>query len=124
MRLLLRWFITAVAVAIAAYIIPGIHVNAGDGFLVVVVMALALGFVNAMIRPILAFLSCGCIMATLGLFTLVINAATFWLAAKLTSLILPDAFVVDGFLPAFLGSIVVSVVGFVLSSLLPDKQDD
>ena len=123
MRLLLRWVIAAVSVAAAAYVVPGIHVGEGNGIVIVAVMALILGFVNAVVRPILAFLSCGCIVATLGLFMLIVNAISFWLAAKLTDLFLPGAFTVDSLLAAILGSIVVSVVSFVLSILLPDDQD-
>lgn len=122
MRFLLRWFITAIAVAAAAYLIPGIHVSGSNGLLVVALMALALGFVNAVIRPILTFLSCGCIMLTLGLFMLVVNAITFWVAAWLTNIFLPEAFVVDSLWSALLGSIVVSLVSFALSLLLADSE--
>ena len=122
MRFILRWFITAIAVAVAAFIVPGIHVNDANGFLIVVLMALVLGLVNAIIRPILAFLSCGCIAATLGLFMIVINAITFWLAAWITNLLLPNAFVVDSIWAALFGSLIVSIVGFGLSLLLPDEK--
>lgn len=122
MRFILRWFITAVAVAAAAYLAPGIHVSGGNGFLVVAIMALALGLVNTVIRPILTFLSCGCIILTLGLFMLVVNAVTFYLAAWLTNIFLPEAFVIDSFWSAFLGSIIVSIVSFALSLLLADSE--
>jgi putative membrane protein len=121
-RFILRWFITAIAVAVAAFIVPGIHVNDANGFLIVVLMALVLGLVNAIIRPILAFLSCGCIVATLGLFMIVINAFTFWLAAWFTNLLFPNAFVVDSIWAALFGSIIVSIVSFGLSLLLPDEK--
>jgi putative membrane protein len=121
-RFILRWFITAVAVAVAAFVVPGIHVNDANGFLIVVLMALVLGLVNAIIRPILAFLSCGCIVATLGLFMIVVNAITFWLAAWFTNLLLPNAFVVDSIWAALFGSIIVSIVGFGLSLLMPDEK--
>jgi putative membrane protein len=122
MRFLLRWFITAIAVAAAAYLIPGIHVSGSNGLLVVALMALALGFGNAIIRPILAFLSCGCIVLTLGLFMILVNAVTFWLAAWITNIFLPEAFVVDSLWSALLGSIVVSIVSFALSLLLVDSD--
>jgi len=122
MRFLLRWFITAVAVAAAAYLIPGIHVSGSNGFMVVAVMALALGLANAVIRPILTLLSCGCIVLTLGLFMLIVNAVTFYLAAWLTDIFLPEAFVVDSLWSALLGSIVVSIVSFALSLLLTDSE--
>lgn len=122
MRLLIRWLIAAVSVAAAAYIVPGIHVEEGSGVVIVVVMALVLGLVNVIIRPILTLLSCGCVVATLGLFMFVINAITFWLAAWFTNLILPGAFWVDSFWAALFGSMIVSVVSFVVSLLLPDEH--
>jgi putative membrane protein len=121
-RFILRWFITALAVAAAAYLVPGIHASGDNGFLVVAIMALALGFANAVIRPVLAFLSCGCIILTLGIFMVVVNAVTFYLAAWLTNIFLPEAFVVDSLWSALLGSIVVSVVSFALSMLLTDSE--
>ena len=64
-------------------LVPGITVADGSNALFTVVfMALVLGFVNAIIRPILSFLSCGCIIATFGLFMLVINAFMLMLAGS------------------------------------------
>jgi len=85
-------------------------------------MALVLGLVNAIIRPLLVLLSCGCIVATFGLFMLVINAVTFWLASWITSQGFNLGFSVDNLWAAFLGSLVVSVVSFVLSMILVDDK--
>ena len=73
-RFLIRWAITAGAVAVAAWLVPGIYVDEPHRIWAVLLVALVLGLVNAFIRPIVALLSCGCIVLTLGLFTLVINA--------------------------------------------------
>lgn len=121
MRLIVRWIIVAIAVAVATRLIPGIHVQGTSGWIAVVIMAAVLGLANAIIRPILAFLSCGCIVATLGLFMLVINALTFWLAAWISTNWLDTGIVVDNFLSALLGSVVVSIVSFLLSVFLPDE---
>jgi putative membrane protein len=117
-NILISWFIIAVSVAAAAWIIPGIDVTGTNGVIVVIIMAAVLGLVNAIIRPILALLSCGCIVATLGLFMLVINTFTFWFASYITENWLDLGFHVDGLWPAFLGSLVVSVVSFLLSMVL------
>ena len=122
MKLIIRWLIAAVAVAAAAWLVPGIEVTSSNGVITVLVMALVLGLVNAIIRPILAFFSCGCIVATLGLFMLVINAFTFWFAGYITSEWLDLGFKVDSFWAALLGSIIVSVVSFLLSIFLPDDK--
>jgi len=115
--LLVRWIIVAVALILTAYIVPGITVE-GNGIIVVLGMAVVLGFVNAFIRPLLTFLSCGFIVITLGLFLLVINAVSLWLASWMAQNWFGLGFVVDGFWPAFWGSIVVSVIAFVLSMLV------
>ena len=121
MRLLIRWVISAAAVAAAAYLLPGIRLEGGVTDLLIV--ALVLGLVNALVRPILRWLACGIIFLTLGLFLLVINAALLLLAA-LVSQAVGIGFYVDGFGAAFVGSLVISLVSFVLSFLLPDQPDD
>jgi putative membrane protein len=123
MKLLIRWVIVAIALVVAMALIPGIRVEDTNAWIAVGVMAVVLGLVNAVIRPILAFLSCGCIVATLGLFMLVINGITLWFSSWVAQNWLNIGFVVDGFWPAFWGAIVVSVVSFVLSLILIDERD-
>ncbi len=83
-----------------------------------------LAAVNVLIRPILQFLSCGCIIATLGLFMLVINAGTLWLASWMAQNWFGIGFYVDGFWPAFWGGLVISIVSFLLSVFIPEPEDD
>lgn len=124
-RFLARWVVTAVAVAAAILLVPGIHVAPGSsGLVTVALVALVLGFVNAIIRPILTFLSCGCVIATLGLFMLVINAFTLWLAGTWANGLFNTGLVIDGFWPAFWGGLVISVVSFLLSVFIPDEDRD
>lgn len=116
MRLLLRWIIVSVSLFVAAWLVPGITVT-GGGWVVYAAMAVILGLVNAIIRPILAFLSCPLIILTLGLFVLVINALTLWLSSAIAVNLFNVAFVVDGFWAAFLGALIVSIVSIVLTLL-------
>jgi putative membrane protein len=119
MKLLIHWLITALALAAAAYLIPGIEVTdtgALPGWAVVAIMAVIFGLVNALIRPILKFLTCPLIILTLGLFTLVINALMLWLASWISGLF-GAGFRVDGFWAAFWGALVISVVSWLLSML-------
>lgn len=122
MKLLIRWVITSIAVAVAVWLIPGIRVEGTTGWVAVAVMALALGLVNAILRPILALLSCGFIIVTLGLFMLVVNGLTFWAGSWVAINWFNVGFYVDGLWPAILGSIVVSIVSFLLSVLLADQE--
>jgi len=120
--LIIRWVIVAAALILTAYIVPGITVE-GNGFIVVFGMAVVLGFVNAFIRPLLTLLSCGFIVLTLGLFLLVINAVSLWLASWMAQNWFGLGFIVDGFWPAFWGSILISVISFMLSLFIKgDKK--
>ncbi len=121
MKLILRWLIIAASLFAAAWIVPGITVE-GDAMWVYAIMALILGLVNAVIRPILKLLSCGFILITLGLFVFVINAATFMLSSQIAQSWFGVGYYVDGFGSALLGSIVVSVVSIVLAKILIDEE--
>ena len=80
-KLLISWIINAVALAAAAYLVPGITIVGEPAWVTVVVTALIFGLVNALIRPLLKFLTCSLIILTLGLFTLVINGLMLWLSS-------------------------------------------
>jgi putative membrane protein len=123
MRLLIRWLSTGVALFVAALIVPGISVD-GNGWVVYAVMAVILGLVNAVVRPVLKLLTCPLILLTLGLFVLIINALTLWLASWIAVNWLHVGFHVSGFGAALLGSVIVSVVSIVLSALLRDDRED
>jgi len=114
---LIRWIIVAIALIVTVYIVPGIDVT-GNGVIAVLGMALILGFMNAILRPILTVLSCGFILLTLGLFMLVINAFTLWLSSQIAMNWFGLGFQVHGFWPAFWGALVVSIVSFFLSLFL------
>jgi putative membrane protein len=121
MKLLVRWVIAALALFVAAWLVPGIAVD-GDGWVVYAAMAVILGLVNAIVRPLLKLLTCPLILLTLGLFVLVINALTLLLASSMAVNWFNVGFYVDGFWPAFLGGLIVSVVTVILSALV--REDD
>ena len=122
MRLLLRWIVIAIALAVAAWTVPGIEVTGQNGTIAVLLMAIVFGIVNAFIRPLITLLSCPLVLLTLGLFTLVINGLCFSLSSWIAQS-LGIGFVVNGFWAAFWGAIVVSIVSFLLSLFLPDKNE-
>lgn len=105
--LVLRLIINAVALFAVVRLVPGISV-AGTGNLLVA--ALVLGFLNAVLRPIIAFFALPVTVLTLGLFTLVINGVVFALAAWIV-----PGFSVSGIGSAILGALVFSIISFVLS---------
>lgn len=121
MKLLIRWAITSLSLFVAAWLVPGIRV-APEGWIIFAVMAVILGLVNAIIRPILKLLSCPLIIVTLGLFVLVINGITLWMASGIAVRWFHVGFYVDGFGSAFLGALIVSFVSVVLTALVGDEK--
>jgi putative membrane protein len=119
-KLLLRWAASAAAVWVAAHFVPGIHFRGGLGALFAV--ALILGLVNSLVRPLLKALSCGLIVLTLGLFLFVINALMLYLTSYLARQ-LGFVFTIDSFPSALIGSVVISVVSWLLSVLLTDSDE-
>ena len=121
MKLLIRWVISALALFAAAWLVPGIRVDE-TGWVVFAAMAVILGLVNAIVRPLLKLLTCPLILLTLGLFVLVINGLTLWLASSLAVNWFNVGFYVDGFWPAFLGALIVSIVTVILSALVREDE--
>lgn len=123
MRLVLRWLVTAAAVTVTVWLLPGVTLigNRQESVVAVLVFAAVLGLVNALIRPLIAFLSCGCIIATLGIFMLFVNGFTFWIASWLCANVLHVGFTVDGYWTAFWAALVVSLVSFGISLFLPEQ---
>jgi putative membrane protein len=117
-KLVVRWIIVVLALLAAAWLVPGFHVG-GDAWVAYAVMAAVLGVVNALVKPVLKLLTCPLILLTLGLFTLVINAAMLLLAAKIAGSLGVD-FRIDGFWPALWGGLIVSVVTTILSVFVKD----
>ena len=120
-KLLIRWGISAASIFVAAWLLPGISVQ-GGGWSVYFVMAIILGLVNAIIRPILKLLTCSLVLLTLGLFTLVINGITLWLASLIARSMGVHFYVAD-FWSAFLGAIIISVVSVILNAIVKDDDD-
>ena len=109
--LIVRFVVNVAALWVAQLLIRGFWI---DGAEALIFGAIIFGVINAFIRPVVAMFSCLLTMLTLGLFTLIINTAmlalTAWIAGKLDL-----AFHVDGFIAAFLGAIVISLVSTILS---------
>lgn len=112
MFFIFRLVIHMVAILIISYLLPGlIRV---DGVWAALVAAFILGIVNAVIRPILIFFTLPITILTLGLFLLVINGLMLWLVSAIVK-----GFQVNGFWGAVLGSLLISIVSWVLSRVLP-----
>ncbi len=113
MGLLIRLVANALAILAAAYIVPGIEVAGGLSLLAA---ALVLGLVNAVVRPILLFLTLPFKLVTLGLFIFLLNGFCLWLTSWLVK-----GFEVHGFWAAVLGALIVSVVSWLVNVFLSDR---
>jgi putative membrane protein len=115
MRFLVRLVLNGLAIIIAAWLLPGIHITSPLSALLAGVI---LGFVNAIVRPVLFFLTLPLTLLTLGLFIFVLNAICFALTAWLV-----PGFSVDGFFSALVGALLVSVVSWILNGIVVGRRE-
>src|SRR5450432_47057 len=115
-RFLLHLLVTAVALGAAARLVPGIQIASGP---VLVFAALVLGFVNAVVRPVLVVLTLPLTVLTLGIFYFIVNGAAFGLAAWLV-----PGFTVASLGSAILGSVIVALVSWAFSGLMRAAASD
>ncbi len=106
MKIFINWILAAAAIAVTAYLIPGVRI---DGIMPALVTAIVLGLINATLRPILLVLTLPINILTLGLFTLVINALLIMLTSSIVS-----GFYVPGFWKAMLFSVVLFFINTVI----------
>ncbi len=119
-KFFLRWIINAAALFAAIFLLDGRGVVFESNWVSIIWLALIFGLVNAFLRPLLKLLTCPLIILTLGLFTLLINTLMFWLTGQIGQWF-NLGLSVDGFWPAFLGGLIVSVVSIVLSLIFKDE---
>jgi putative membrane protein len=112
MSLFVRWLLNAVALGAAAYMVDGIYIS---GFFAALLAAIVLGIVNTIIKPVFIILTLPINLLSLGLFTFVINGLMLFFAAAIV-----PGFAVTGILSAVLGSIIISLVSFLLASLVKE----
>lgn len=121
MRFILNWILTSIAVAIAAFLIPGVQpFGMADPWLCFAFTGLFLGFVNSLVKPFLTVISLPVTLLTLGIFQLVINSLMFELAGWMSVSFLGAGISIAGFGSAFMGAIVVSIVSALLGVTTKD----
>lgn len=112
--ILLRWFITTLAIFALPFFVAGISV---DHILTAVIVGACLVFLNMVVKPIVTLLTLPLNIITLGLFSIIINAAFFWFVAQIIT-----GFTVTTFTAAIIGAFVISVVTWIVSHFV--KNDD
>lgn len=133
-RYLIRILINAAALWVAAWILPGINlsISTSDGFvadhpavgkvIAFIFIGLVFGLVNAMVKPVAKFVSLPVTVLTLGLFTVVINAAMLWLTSWVSDFT-PVHFTMDSFFfTAIWAAIIVSIISMLMGSLTKKSE--
>ena len=122
MNFIIRWIVTAIAVAAAVWIVPGIEiVNNGSTWVGIVFFALILSLINMSIKPILQVLSLPVTVLTLGIFYLVVNTLLLYVAAWLANGLFGAGFYIASFGSAFVASIVISIVSALVNGLVGNE---
>ncbi len=106
MPYVVHWLIASLALMLTAYLVPGFQVH---GFVAALIASCVIGFVNIFIWPVLAILTLPFTIFTFGLFLLVVNGLALKIAAALS-----PGFTINGFLPAIIGSVVLTIVGWLM----------
>lgn len=110
LEFLANWVFSALAILVVATLVPGFSVN---GFTTALIIALFLGILNALIKPVLLILTLPINILTLGLFTFIINAALIWLVAQIVK-----GFTLSGFAPALIGTLLLWLINLTVHFLL------
>jgi putative membrane protein len=113
-RFLVHWLVIAVALWVTAFILPAVDFDSATALLIA---AVVLGFINAVIRPILTILTLPITILTLGLFYLLVNGFSFFLASKVV-----PGFTVSGFWWAVLAAVIVSALSAFVGSFFKDDK--
>jgi putative membrane protein len=120
-NIIVRWVINAIALYAAIALLRGHGITPqSENWISLIWLALIFGLINAIVKPILTVVGCPFIIFTLGLGTLLINTLLFYLAGKIGEAF-GVGFSVQGFLAAFLGALIVSVVSFILGIIFRDE---
>jgi len=115
LNFVLTWLVATVSLIITTYLVPGVDVSS---FVGAAIASIVIGLINATVKPVLTILTLPLTILTLGLFLLVVNGISLSLAAYFT-----PGLSVDGFWPAVIGSIVLSVISSLIGSFAQEVSN-
>ncbi|PNV68430.1 phage holin family protein [Enteroscipio rubneri] len=119
MNFIIRWLVTAVAVGVAVWLVPGIEVIGGtEAWVAIAIFGLILSLINISIKPIMQVLSLPITVITLGIFYLVVNTLMLYVAAWLANGIFQAGVDIATFGSAFVASIVISIVSGIMNAIV------
>ncbi|MFV0452943.1 MAG: phage holin family protein [Propioniciclava sp.] len=125
--MIVRFLVSALALGVATWLVPGLSLDSvdarpADSAVTILLVAAIFGVVNAVVKPLFVFVTSPFLLLTLGLFLLLVNASLLMLVGWVCSQ-LGVGWSVAGFWPAFWGALLVSVVSFVLNSMLTSRGE-
>lgn len=118
MSFIIRWIITAIAVGVATWIVPGVFVWGDSTWVAVILVALILSLIDMSIKPILQLLSIPITLVTLGIFYLIVNTLMLYLAAWIANGIFGAGFEIVTFGSGFVAALVISIVSVILNGIV------
>ena len=118
MSFILRWIVTAIAVAAAVWLVPGVFVWNDSTWIAVVLVALILSLIDMSIKPVLQLLSIPISVLTLGIFYVVVNTLMLYLAAWLANGLFGAGFEIATFGSGFVAALVISIVSVILNGII------
>ena len=126
MKIIIRFLVIAVALGVAAWLLPGIKLTGHDHAAQVetlLIVAVIFGVINVVLKPIIKTVGCAFYVLTLGLFALIVNGLLLWLTSYIAFDKLHEPFHVTGFVAAVEGALVVAVISFIAHLVIPDDGD-
>ena len=126
MKIIIRFLVIAVALGVAAWLVPGIKLTGHDHTAqaeTLLVVAAIFGVINVVLKPIIKTVGCAFYVLTLGLFAIVVNGLLLWLTSYIAFDKLHEPFHVTGFVAAVEGALVVAVISFIAHLVIPDDGD-
>ncbi len=123
MNFIIRWIVTAIAVAAAVWLVPGVFVWGDSTWIGVIIFALFLALINMSIKPILQVLSIPITVITLGIFYIVVNTLMLYLAAWLANALFGVGFEITTFGSGFLAAIIISLVSALINGIIGSDAD-
>ena len=124
MRFIIRWLVTAIAVGVAVWLVPGIDtVGGNEAWVSIAIFGLILSLINISIKPLMQILSLPISVLTLGIFYLVVNTLMIYIAAWLANGIFQSGSEIATFGSAFVASIVISIVSGIVNAILGNNKD-
>jgi putative membrane protein len=113
--ILLRWFITTLAIFALPFFVAGITLTSSSPILTALIVAACLVFLNMVVKPVVTLLTLPLNILTLGLFSIIINGAFFWFVAQIIT-----GFTVASFTAAIIGALVISIINWIINHFIQD----